>query len=194
MNRLRLIAAAASAFILGSINALAGAPTVGAPLPELKIEERGELTMNGDDFSFTPWTSGTNPGKVHVIQYFGANLGDRDVFAPFTDMLQAELEPGTVHVSTVLNMDAALWGTTGFVLSELEKNKKIHPQATMVLDEEGTGVELWDLGDDGTGLIVMDDKGVVQYFKRSSLNEEERASTLALIRSLAGAPGQPPQS
>lgn len=184
MIRTGLVTALCAAFMLGSLPVRAGAPTVGAPLPVLQIEERGELTMSGDDFRFVPWSSETNPGKVHVIQYFGANLGDRDVFQPFTDMLQAKLEPGTVHVSTVLNMDAALWGTTGFVLSELEKNKKQHPQATMVLDEDGAGVTTWELGDDGTGLIVMDDKGVVRYFKRSSLNEEERASALELIRAL----------
>jgi len=186
MNRIRLVTALCSTLFLTSLHALAGAPSIGAPLPVLSVDDRGELTMSGEDFDFVPWTSQTNPGKIHVIQYFGANLGDRDVFAPFTDMLQAELEPGTVHVSTVLNLDAALWGTTGFVLSELEKNKKQHPEATMVLDEEGDGVSAWDLGDDGTGLIVMDNKGVVKYFKRSSLNEEERASTLELIRSLAG--------
>ncbi len=188
MNRIRFVTALCSALFLASFQALAGAPTVGLPLPALSIDDRGELTMSGEDFGFQPWTSETNPGKIHVIQYFGANLGDRDVFAPFTDMLQEKLEPGTVHVSTVLNMDAALWGTTGFVLSELEKNKKQHPEATMVLDEEGTGVSAWDLGDDGTGLIVMDEQGIVKYFKRSSLDEEERANTLELIRSLSGNP------
>lgn len=186
MNRIRLVMTLWVAAVLASANAFAGAPTVGAPLPVLKIEDRGEFIMSGDDVTFVPWSSETNPGKVHVIQYFGANLGDRDVFQPFTDLLQAELDPGTVHVSTVLNMDAALWGTSGFVLSELEKNKKQHPEATMVLDEEGSGVSEWNLGDDGTGLAVMDDKGVVQYFKRSSLDEVERASTLELIRTLAG--------
>jgi YtfJ family uncharacterized protein len=168
---------------LASGSALAGAPAVDSPLPLLSITERGELTLTGDDFSFVPWSSATNPGKVHVIQYFGANLGDRDVFKPFTDLLQTSVEPGTVHVTTVLNLDAALWGTTGFVISELEKNKRIHPLATMVLDEEGTGVVEWDLGKAGTGLIVMNDKGVVKYFTRQSLTKDELAATLELVRS-----------
>lgn len=186
MDRIRCMMTLCAALLLGSTSVFAGAPSVGSPLPVLEIEERGELTMDGDEFSFVPWSSGTNPGKVHVIQYFGANLGDRDVFQPFTDLLQESVKPGTVHVSTVLNMDAALWGTSGFVLSELEKNKQMHPQATMVLDEEGSGVNAWDLGEDGTGIIVMDAKGIVQYFKRSSLDKEERASTLALIHALNG--------
>ena len=183
MKMIRLIMALCLA--LGSIPTLAGAPTIDAPLPVLKIAERGELTMNGDDFSFVPWSSETNPGKVHIIQYFGANMGDSKVFEPVTDLLETSVEPGTVHVSTVLNLEAALWGTTGFVLSELEKNKKIHPQATMVIDAEGAGVAEWELGDAGTGLIVLDDKGIVKYFNRKSLTEEELASTMKLIRSLA---------
>lgn len=173
------------ALTLVSSIALAGAPALDSPLPVLSITERGELTMTGEDFSFVPWSSDNNPGKIHVIQYFGANFGDRDVFKPFTDLLQTSLEPGTVHVSTILNLDAALWGTTGFVVSELKKNKKIHPLATMVLDEEGTGVLEWELGKAGTGLVVMDDKGIVKFFNRQTLSQEELASTLELIRSLA---------
>jgi len=185
MNRIGMIATLGLALALGSVSTYAGAPTIDAPLPVLEITDRGELTMNGEDFRFIPWSSEMNPGKVHVIQYFGANMGDRDVFKPVTDLLESSMKPGSVHVSTVLNMDAALWGTTGFVLSELEKNKKIHPQATLVLDEDGVGVEQWDLGEAGTGLIVMDDKGIVKYFNRQSLTEAELASTMELIKSLA---------
>lgn len=165
-----------------SVIAFAGAPTAGSPLPTLSIAERGELTMAGDDFKFVSWSSDQNPGKVHVIQYFGATIGDRDVFKPFTDLLQTSFEPGAIHVTTVLNLDAALWGTTGFVVSELKKNKKVHPQATMVLDEDGTGVKEWGLGKDGTGLIVVDDKGLVKFFSLQSLETDEMTSTVELIR------------
>ena len=165
-----------------SVIVFAGAPTAGSPLPTLSIAERGELTMAGDDFKFVSWSSDQNPGKVHVIQYFGATIGDRDVFKPFTDLLQTSFEPGAIHVTTVLNLDAALWGTTGFVVSELKKNKKVHPQATMVLDEDGTGVEEWGLGKDGTGLVVVDEKGVVKFFSHKSLESDEMTSTVELIR------------
>jgi len=186
MSWTRLIAILGTALALASGTAHAAAPTIGSPLPVLNITDRGELTMNGEKFSFIPWSSETNPGKVHIIQYFGATMGDSKVFEPVTDLLETSVKPGTVHVSTVLNLDAALWGTTGFVMSELEKNKKIHPQATMVVDEDGAGVSQWDLGEAGTGLIVMDDQGIVKYFNRKSLTEEELASTMELIRSLSG--------
>lgn len=167
-------------------HALAGAPTVDAPLPPLSITERGELTMTGDDFKFVPWRSDVNPGKVHVVQYFGATMSDSETFKPFTDLLEKSVPPGTVHVTTVLNLDAAMWGTTGFVISELEKNKRIHPQATMVLDDKGQGVVEWDLGKEGRGLVVMDSKGIVKYFTRQAMSEAELASVMELVRTNSG--------
>jgi hypothetical protein len=176
----RFIFSLAFAFVCS--NALASTPTVGAPLPLLNITERGEIVMNGDDFAFVPWRSDIGPGKAHVIQYFGATMGDRDLFEPFTDLLQANLEPGSYHVTTILNLDAAMWGTTGLVISELEKNKRLHPQATMVVDNEGLGVKEWNLGKAGTGIIVLDDKGIVQYFSLGAPTEKEMASALELMR------------
>jgi len=168
--------------LLMSARGLAGAPTPGEALPTLNIEDRGELVFDGEDFSFVPWSSDKRPQQVHVIQYFGANLGDRDVFEPFTDMIQQRLPAGSVHVTTVLNMDAAMWGTSGMVLSELKKNKTKHPEATMVIDEEGSGVKTWALGKAGTGLMILDSQGVVKFFAPGSLPEDQLASTIELIR------------
>lgn len=177
----RLIASFAAMLLCA--NALADAPTVDASLPVLAITERGELTLSNDEFSFIPWTSeGDGLGKVHVIQYFGATISNKDTFKPFTDLLQTSFEPGTISVTTILNLDAAMWGTTGMVMSELEKNKRMLPAASMVVDEDGIGVTGWDLGDAGTGLIVLDQKGIVKYFSRQALNEAEMAATIELMR------------
>jgi predicted transcriptional regulator len=89
-------------------------------------------------------------------------------------------------VSTVLNLDAAVWGTTGFVVSELKKNKQQHPSATMVLDADGEGVDTWALGEAGTGLIIMDKAGIVRYFSLGSPDENALATTLELIKTLSG--------
>lgn len=168
------------------VRALAVAPTVDSPLPPLNITERGEITLSGDTFGFAPWRSDVNPGKVHVLQYFGASISDSEIFKPVTDLLEKTVPPGTVHVTTILNLDAALWGTTGFVMSELEKNKRVHPQATIVVDDKGQGVVEWDLGEKGLGLIVMDAKGIVKYFTRQALSETELASVMELVHTHSG--------
>jgi uncharacterized protein len=168
------------------VNALAAAPAVNAPLPLLSISERGELTMTGDDFSFVPWRSDTNAGTVHVVQYFAATQGASETFKPFTDRLENSFAPGTIHVTTILNLDAATWGTTPFVITELKKNKRIHPKASMVVDDKGAGVVEWDLGKEGAGLLVMDQKGIVKYFTRQAMSEQEIAATLQLMQSSIG--------
>ena len=167
-------------------NALAAAPAVNAPLPQLSISERGELTMTGDEFNFVPWRSDNGQGTVHVVQYFAATQAASETFKPFTDRLEKGFAPGTIHVTTILNLDAATWGTTPFVISELKKNKRIHPKASMVVDDKGTGVVEWDLGKEGAGLLVMDQQGIVKYFTRQALSEQEIAATLQLMRSNIG--------
>ncbi|MCB1687522.1 MAG: hypothetical protein KDI33_03515 [Halioglobus sp.] len=169
-------------FTLLCSSTFAAAPAIDTPLAELNINERGELTMSGDDFKFIPWRFDAGLGKVQVIQYFGATMSDSKIFEPFTDLLQKSLEPGVVHVTTVLNLDAAMWGTTGFVISELEKNKRLHPDSTMVVDDKGTGLVEWELGEAGSGLVITDDKGVVKYFTRKAMSEDEMAAALALIQ------------
>jgi len=171
-----------TAALLSATVALAQTPAPEAALPELKISDRGELVYLEDDFSYEPWSSSKSPGTIHVLQYFGATMAASDRFRPFTDLLQASLEPGTVHVTTIINLDAAMWGTSGFVISELKKNKKMHPTATMVVDEEGSGVNKWALGKKGSGLVIVDATGKVMFFSDDALSKEEMQSSLELIK------------
>jgi YtfJ family uncharacterized protein len=181
MTFLRLI----SSFVvaLTCTAALAGAPTVGAPLPLLSIAERGELVMSGDDFKFVPWRSDAGLGNVNVVQYFAATQSDSEIFKPFTDLIGKSFAPGAVHITTVLNLDAAMWGTSGMVISELKKNKKIHPQATLVVDDKGVGVTEWALGQKGAGLMIVDDKGIVKYFTKQAMTDAELNAGVELVRS-----------
>ncbi|MEZ5573365.1 MAG: YtfJ family protein [Halioglobus sp.] len=170
------------ALALACAAALASAPAVNAPLPVLNISERGELTMSGDDFTFIPWRSDSHLGKVQVVQYFGATMGDSKIFKPFTDLLAKSFEPGVVQVTTILNLDAAMWGTTGMVVSELQKNKRLHPQATMVVDDKGRGVAEWGLDKSGAGLFIIDDKGTVKYFTQQAMSDNDLTAALAVVR------------
>lgn len=166
-----------------SILALSQAPAVDQPLPPLAIEDRGELTLDADDsFSYQPWSTADSPPKVHILQYFPATMGDSKTFEPFTDKLQTTFEKGRYHVTSIINLDAALWGTTGFVVSEVQSSKREHPGSTLVLDESGTGASQWQLGDKGAGLMIVDASGIVRYFTREAMSEEELASSLELVR------------
>lgn len=153
-----------------------------APLPSVTIAEKGELLLEGEEFSFSAWDSSTNPGKVHVLQYFAGTMSDSKMFEPFTDMLQEKLDYTKYHVTTIINLDAALWGTTGFVVAEVKASKKKFPRATIVLDAEGTGADIWELGKKGAVLAVLDKNGIVQYLTRTSMSTEEMDATLELVK------------
>jgi YtfJ family uncharacterized protein len=168
--------------LISCATAWAQPPELQAPLPALDIADRGEIQYQDNEFSFTPWNSGNNPGKVHIVQYFGGTKGDSKIFEPFTDLLQETFELGTYHVTTIINLDAALWGTTGFVVSEVKENKRKHPGSTLVLDEEGTGAVKWQLGDKGAGLAILDEQGIVRYFTTVPMSTEELSTSLDLVR------------
>ena len=163
--------------------ALAQVPLVDSPLPALSIADRGELFMENDDFSFRPWSTEQNPGKVHIVQYFGATKGESKLFKPFTDLLQDSLGLGNYHVTTIVNLDAALWGTSGFVISELKSSKRKYPLSTIVLDEDGSGLNTWQLGEQGAGLAILDQQGVVRYFTKKPMTEAEMSASLDLVKS-----------
>ncbi|MEM9257274.1 MAG: YtfJ family protein [Pseudomonadota bacterium] len=180
---LRCLATLSAIVFSGSL--AAQAPTVGSPLPPLAIDDRGELMLSDGDLDFKPWNSSDLPGNVYVIQYFGATMSDSKIFEPLTNQMQQQLPPDTAHVTTIINMDKAMWGTTGFVMSELKKNKQQHPLATMVVDEDGKGATTWELDGDSVILIVMDKQGMVKFISKESLSDEQLTSTIDLIKSLA---------
>jgi hypothetical protein len=169
--------------MIASGAALAEVPTVQSPLPLLNITDRGELKLEDNEFSYTPWGSEQNRGKVHIVQYFGGTKSDSEIFKPFTDLLQETFGVGTYHVTTIINLDAALWGTSGFVVSEVKENKRKFPLSTMVLDEDGAGVSAWQLGKPGAGLVILDSQGIVRYFTTEAMSAEEMRASVDLVRS-----------
>ena len=160
----------------------AATPAAEAPLPPLLIADRGELILENDSFSYAPWSAEKNHGKVHIVQYIGATRGDSKLFEPFTDRLRETFGAGEYHVTTIINLDAAVWGTSGLVVSEVEGSKRKFPNSTMVLDEEGSGVDEWQLGKQGAGLAILDPKGTVLYFTQDALNDQDMTQSVELVR------------
>ena len=168
--------------LLASLPALSQAPKVEAPVPPLKIEDKGELQLAGDDFDYQPWSSDAAPGKVHIVQYFGGTRGDSKLFEPLTDRMHEIFTRDQYHVTTIINLDAALWGTTGMVVSEVKDSKREYPDSTMVLDEEGTGVEQWQLGESGAVLMIVDTSGIVRYLTREAMSDADVDRSVELVR------------
>ena len=173
------------ALVLG-VSTLAHADLIkqGQPLPSLQVDALGELVLAEDDFSYQPWNSDQPAGKAHVLQYFPGTMAASKIYEPFTDSLQAQYELGTYHVTTVINLDAAMWGTRGFVESEVKKSKRKFPGSTMVLDKAGTGVNAWQLGESGSGLFIVDASGKVHFHHNGALSEDDMARAESVFAEL----------
>ena len=168
--------------LVGSASSWASSIQVGQPLPDLTITDRGELMFAEEEFSFQPWQVPGNLGKVHVLQYMAATMKARSQSKPFTDALEQQIPFGSYHVTTVINLDDALFGTGGFVIGEVKSSKKQYPMSTIVVDEDGTGLEAWQLNRKSSAIVVVDASGTVLYLKQGAMTEQEIESTLQLIR------------
>jgi YtfJ family uncharacterized protein len=161
----------------------------GNRLPDLGIAEKGELVLNGDEVGYRAWDYPQQPGKVHVLQYMAATRSASNINMPFTDRVKTDLPQGAFLSTTILNLDEAMWGTAGLVVSELKSNKKEFPNAVLVADEDGIGLKTWQLEKDSSAVIVTDPQGVVRYFKQGAMSAAEIESTLALVLQYLGESG-----
>ena len=161
---------------------LAGGTTPGDRLADLSITDKGELLLSDGDVKYKPWNYPQQPGKVHVLQYMAATQSASKINKPFRKKMTTVLPQGGEFLSTtILNLDEAMWGTSGMVVSKLKSSKMEFPNATMVVDEKGEGLTKWQLEKENSAVIVTDSAGVVRYFKQGAMSEAEIDSTLALI-------------
>jgi YtfJ family uncharacterized protein len=172
--------------------AVAGDIPAGGRLPDLSITDRGELVLEGKDVGYRPWSYPQQPGKVHVLQYMAATRTASNINKPFTDRMKTDLPAGAFLSTTILNLDEAMWGTGGLVVSELKSNKIQFPDAVLVADEDGAGLRQWQLEKENSAVIVTDSQGLVRYFKQGAMSAAEIESTLQLVRQYITRAAPPP--
>jgi hypothetical protein len=162
----------------------------GDALPALRIEAPGELRLAGEDIEFAPWDSTRLDGKLHVVQYMAARASSRDINRPFTERLERSGIPlERYHLTTIVNLDDALFGTRGFVMSELEKNKRRYFRSSIVADETGAGRAAWGLQEKSSAILVLDAGGRVLFFRDGAMDAAEVEQVLQMVGGGAAATG-----
>lgn len=148
---------------------------LGGKLPPLDVPSRGELVLKGDDISFTPWTSATIvTGSPALIFHMPARMSSDAAIAPLRARLEAgNYEADSFQSISVVNLDDALWGTSGLVAGELAKNKRAHPQAVLVADDASRGLAAWNLKPRSIAVILLSAEGKITYLKEGRLSEKD---------------------
>ena len=160
--------------------------SVGQPLPSVTIPTKGELILKDNQIHYQQWNSEnlvqTESPKVHVVQYLAARMSASKINEPFTDKLSEVKFPIEKHlVTTIINVSDAMWGTGGFVAGELASNKKKHPHASMVADQNGIGAKTWELAPQSSAVMILSPQGEVLFFKDGALSATELSEAIKLI-------------
>ena len=153
------------------VSAASTALELGGELPALDVPSRGELEINGDSVRFVPWsTEQITADTPALIFHMAARMSSDSIIAPLRDRLdKGDYAPGSFQSISVVNLDDALWGTQGLVTSELAKNKRAHPQAVLVADDEGRGLKAWSLEPKGVAVILLNTDGNIRLLKEGKL-------------------------
>ncbi|MBQ0760225.1 MAG: YtfJ family protein [Gammaproteobacteria bacterium] len=166
-----------------SISAVCSAIEVGGTLPSFSVPSKGELIIDGSKIRHQPWsTAQISKGTPALIFHVAARMSSDVIIAPLKERLdQGNYEPGSFQSISVINLDDALWGTSGFVGSELEKNKREHPQAVLVADDKGLGISAWQVQKGTVAFILVDAEGTIRYLKEGKLTTEDVDTIIHLL-------------
>ncbi len=64
-------------------------------------------------------------------------------------------------------------GSGLFVLRSIESNKKLYPWSKFMVDSNGVARNAWQLKEEGSAVIVLDNDGRVQWVKDGALTQQE---------------------
>lgn len=178
-----ILLAVSYSLLLNPVAAHAGGVQLNQALPVLAITSHGECVIDEGKAVFQPWSSDQQLGKLQIIEYVAARAGVDKVHEKFYIRLEHEdLLSQEIVVTKIVNASDALWGTSGLVVGEVKKNKLANPKYNLVVDKDGIGLALWGLKKKQANLIVINNRGVVIYFKDSALSQPELGDAFQLIR------------
>ncbi|WP_064606042.1 YtfJ family protein [Photobacterium sp. J15] len=181
MNKKPLIA-----LLAAFLPCLASAHTlqVGATLPSASVTEKGEIVLKGDDVAYQSWNSAQLTGKVRVIQAIAGRSSAKEMNAEMIQAIKdADFPQDKYQTTTIINQDDAIWGTGSFVKSSAEDSKREFSWSSMVLDANGEVRATWELQEENSAIIVLNQDSKVLFVKEGKLNPAEIEQAMGLIKS-----------
>ncbi|APV85624.1 YtfJ family protein [Salmonella enterica] len=154
-------------------------------VPPVGIADRGELTLNKDEFSYKNWNSAQLAGKVRVLLHIAGRTSAKEKNATLIEAIKsAGLPHDKYQTTTIVNTDDAIPGSGMFVRSSIESNKKLYPWSQFIVDSNGVARNAWQLKEEGSAVIVLDKDGRVQWVKDGALTQQEVQQVVDLLHKL----------
>ncbi|WP_174871054.1 YtfJ family protein [Pectobacterium polaris] len=154
-------------------------------VPPVGVADRGELQYLNNQFSYKNWNSAQLPGKVRVIQHIAGRTSAKEMNDPLISALKAANLPHDYYqTTTIVNTDDAIIGTSMFVRSSLEDNKKAFPWSQFIVDSNGNVRKSWQLQPQSSAIAVLDKQGKIRFVKDGALSGQEVQQVMSLLRQL----------
>ncbi|QCA03157.1 YtfJ family protein [Pantoea vagans] len=154
-------------------------------VPPVGVNDKGELLLKQEKFSYKNWNSAQLSGKVRVVQHIAGRSSAKEMNAALIEAIKAaKLPHDRYQTTTIVNTDDAIPGTGMFVRSSVETNKQQYPWSQFVIDSKGNVQHAWQLQPGGSAIMVLDKQGKVRFVKDGSLTQDEVTKVMALLASL----------
>ncbi len=161
---------------------------VGMPLPYITYtgNKNGLLVIdNQQKVGFKPWSTTSLNGKAHLIYHLAAREETQYINAATIDAIESlHIAEEDLSFLTLLNGDDVPFGATGIARSHFVKSKKAYPNSTFVFDSQSKAQAAWQLSRKSSALILLDEAGLVLFYKDGKLSTQENKLLLGLISNL----------
>lgn len=182
---MRITLAAVALSLLIPAGAMAYNLRLDMRVPAVGVNDKGELLLQQEKFSYKNWNSAQLSGKVRVIQHIAGRSSAKEMNAALVEAIKAaKLPHDRYQTTTIVNTDDAIPGTGMFVRSSVETNKQQYPWSQFVIDSKGNVQHSWQLQPGGSAIVVLDKQGEVKFVKDGSLTQDEVTKVIALVNSL----------
>ncbi|WP_313655305.1 YtfJ family protein [Pantoea sp.] len=154
-------------------------------VPAVGVNDKGELILQQEKFSYKNWNSAQLSGKVRVIQHIAGRSSAKQMNAALIEAIKAaKLPHDRYQTTTIVNTDDAIPGTGMFVRSSIETNKQQYPWSQFIVDSKGDVQRAWQLQPGSSAIVVLDKQGKVKFVKDGALTQDEVTQVIALLNAL----------
>lgn len=157
--------------------------TLYQPAPAVAVANAGELVLTQEQLTARNWRLSNGEGKVRLVQHIAGRSSAKKLNAPLIEAIKAaKLPRDSYQTVTIINVDDALFGTSGFVRSSAEESKRDFPWSSIVLDEKGVVAQAWQLTAKNSAIILLDEQGSVLFAKEGALTSEQVKEVITLVQ------------
>lgn len=154
-------------------------------VPAVGVNDKGELLLQQNKFSYRNWNSAQLSGKVRVIQAIAGRSSAKEMNAGLIEAIKAAKFPhNSYQTTTIINSDDAIPGTGMFVRSSVQSSKQQFPWSQFIVDSEGNVQKAWQLQQAGSAIVVLDKTGRVRFVHDGALSLQQVQQVIALLKTL----------